>query len=1223
MIRPAGIGVNSETGHLYVADRGNGRISEFTSDGDFVKAWGWGVVASGPGDKPQNEKQEVAVSATGGNFSLVFSNPLEDGGSSKQTTGPIAFDATAETVKGALEGLESPVPGDVAVTGPAGGPWTIEFTGKYADTDVAPLEIANSTLTGTATVETLQGGANFEICDPVVGDTCRAGQRDGASPGQFTGPSAVAVDEAGDIYVFDQRSEGLENARVQKFSPAGEFLLMFGGEVNKTTSANLCTKADIGAGDECGAGVFGSADGQFSSGGGGRIAAGPGDTIFVGDQGRIQEFEPNGEFKGKVVGAVAAESVQALAVDGAGNFYVIYAGKDNVHKLTAAGAPATPSSFAVVGPVAVALDSAGNLYAVEDPSPIVGTPTADPRVVKFDPAGAKLIPTAEEVTKKEYFAQKSPFSLDGLATVLCKGEALYVSDSSGHISAYGEEPGCGAPAPPKAPAIEAQYAVSASTTSAVVKAEINPRGGPPATTYFVEYGLEDCAAISCTEQPLSPGEPLGSEGNTAVPTAGVVLSNLTPGAVYHYRFVAIKGESEFVVAGDDRTFVTHREGVPALPDGRAYEMVSPPQKNIGEIAPRGGINNSLLQASHSGEAVSYGSTTAFGEAPGAPSTSQYLSRRGEAGWSTQNITPPDQGGSIENPVRGLSPDLAIAALVVSEPPLCCNATPGVGNLYLRDNASGAFTLASDAAPKLSGPSYCLLYMGASADSSRVIFSAQGALTADAPEGNGWNLYEWSAAEGLQLVSVLPGGAPAPPREFTNFGPRWSECKTNRTIVKHAISADGERIFWTFDGTFEGAVNPLFARIGGSETIQLDAPQGGVGPGGGGEFWGASADGSKVLFTDKNRLTPGANPGDLYRYDFDAPEGTRLSNLTAAAQAANVKALVGASEDTGAVYFVATGVLAENDGASIDAKGQPEKAALGQNNVYLWREGEPLRFIARLASGEVDNSNFVSGPEFRTPRVTPDGEHLAFISAAPLTGYDNTSQADGSATRQVYLYDAGADELACASCNPTRARPLGPAALTNWKTPFEQARFLSDDGGRLFFESFDALVEADLNGARDVYQFERSGVGDCTGESPSFSAASAGCIALISSGKSGGGHSYFLDASGSGDDVFISTFQRLVGSDEDELYDAYDVRVGGGFPPPPPPEEPCKSAESCRLPAPPAPPVELPRTGAAGPSNPLHCHKGKVKRKGKCVKKPKKAKRKHQKRAAGRNRGAGR
>ena len=214
-------------------------------------------------------------------------------------------------------------------------------------------------------------------------------------------------------------------------------------------------------------------------------------------------------------------------------------------------------------------------------------------------------------------------------------------------------------------------------------------------------------------------------------------------------------------------------------------------------------------------------------------------------------------------------------------------------------------------------------------------------------------------------------------------------------------------------------------------------------------------------------------------------------------------------------------------------------------------------------------------------MTPSGTELAFGSVESLTGYDNTDQKTGEADAEVYLYDAtaegGAGKLVCASCNPTGARPIGSSVIDGSKfrprnsepggapssNNFSLQRNLSDDGGRLFFDSNDALVPADTNGRQDVYEYEAPGTGTCTSAASDYVAAAAGCIDLISSARSEGG-SYFYDASTSGDDVFFLTRAQLVGQDTDSLQDLYDARVGGGLASqnPPPPPAPC-SGESCR------------------------------------------------------------
>jgi hypothetical protein len=1098
---PRGVAVNPVDGHIFVGGGNNHRIDEFTAQGEFVKAWGWGV----------------------------------------------------------------------------------------AD--------------GTS--------AQLQTCST----TCFKGLS-GSGAGQFNFARSVAVDESEHVYVFE-----LQNRRVQKFDKDGNFLLMFGGEVNKTTGADICTKANLEAAQQCGAGILGTGPSEFSTGAvGNYIAVGPDGNIYVGDKGRIQRFDPSGTFLGEIqlTGELAGKTVQQLDIDSSGNFYAVFnefataAQNNRVWKLGPAGEELDPKTFAAINAGAVAVDVDNNLFVVEDP-PGFGSPATHARVLKYDPAASKLIPTKAEEENDEFFAQPSGnnIALQGLATDFCpEGErALYVTDRGGRLRAFGEPLKCRDPEPPK-PSIEAQYASSVGTESAVLKAEINPRFAA-STTYYLRYGLQDCNVGPCTDVPAPPGLPLGNSGGAAVPTAGIPIAGLTPGTTYHFRFVAISGAE--TVEGPDETFTTFRPVPdPFLPDGRAYEMVSPQFKNSAELAPRGRTTGGQMQASPSGDAVSYISGTAFGEAKSAPALSQYLSRRGPSGWSTDNITPPDQTGTLENAVRGFFTDLSTTALIVREPPLCCDAPAGLDNLYLRDNADGSLTLLTAGEPRLTIPrsDYCVAYGGASSDGSRVVFAAQGALTPDAPEGQGFSLYQWSEGGGLDLVSVLPGEVPAAPNQFTGFGAGMADgCRMGRRIVRNAISADGSKIFWTLGGGSGG----LFARVDGTQTVQLDLPQGGSGPAGTGVFWAASADGSRVLFTASGKLTPGAQTGDLYLYDFGQPLGIRLTNLTAGPSPAEMRGLVGASESGDSAYFVAKAVLASNDGAAIEPDGNVQKAKAGENNVYFWQQGQPLRFVASLAPGEADQASWTLGPEFRTARVAPDGEHLAFLTARPLTGYENIDQATGKAVNQAYVYDATAHELRCASCNPSGARPLGPSALTAWTLPFEQARFLSDGGERLFFESFDSLEPRDVNGKRDVYEFERAGVGDCDEESPTYSAATDACVSLISTGKSSS-ESYFVDASASGDDVFLSTRQRLTATDIDDYYDVYDARVGGGFPDPPPPIPPC-GGEACREAggAPPTP--QSPVTPSfVGPSDPIpaRCRKGKVMRKGKCVKKPRKAKPRHRK-----------
>jgi hypothetical protein len=1008
--------------------------------------------------------------------------------------------------------------------------------------------------------------------------TCFKGVQ-GVEAGGFKNPLGVAVDSSGDIYVVD-----FTNRRVQKFDPAGDFLLTFGGGVNQTkveeagsteAEQNLCT---AGSGDVCQAGTTGTGQGQFGAWRvGSFIAVGPSDIVYVGDENRVQEFNPDGTFNSELV-LPETGFVESLAVDPSGNLYV--GGEQElvpgIRKLSPSGTVLDTIGDAVNGqgepisvrPTALATDASGNLYEVDDQPE-----SAPPEVLKFNPAGEQ----------KASFGEGEFTASTGIGTNVV-GD-VYVTNftpTNSYVRAYGPLPSAFEPPPTVPPDIVSEYAASVGTTSAVVKAEINPHFFT--TTYYVEYGPADCAEAACAQQPAAPGTELVTQRQRAVPTSGVQLSGLTPGSVYHYRFVAISDAG--TVFGPDRTFKTYLPGSFNLPDGRAFEMVSPPDKNSGEAGfpgnPGGLVDPFFsvtpLQASLTGEAITYPSFTAFGDAHSAPAASRYISERGPAGWTTENITPENQEGFTRDPFRGFSSDLSLSAVIQREPKLDPAAVEGFENLYLRDDQSGeirALTTETPLGPDTGASSYCVGFAGASADSSHVIFVAKGALTPDAPEESGVSLYEWSAGQ-LSLVSMLPGEIPAQPSESAGFGAGGNGCQMNQSIVHNAISADGSRIFWTTGGQ-------LFARLDGNETIQLDAPQGGPGPAGGGRFWAASDDGSKVFFTSPNQLTADASPeslGDLYMYDVDAETLTDLTaDPTPGTDPPDVQGVLGASEDGAYVYFVADGVLQEG-------------AVAGQPNLYLWHAGDGVRFIATLSTTDSAIHNDTEVPRFskltgpfsswnpapsgQTARVTPDGRHLAFMSVASLTEYDNVDQLRDEPVSQVYLYDAEGSRLTCASCNPSGARPIGFSELPVWNTPYEQPRYLSDDGTRLFFQSSDALSLNDTNGTQDVYEFERDGSGSCSAESTTFSASSDGCLFPISTGTSGA-ESYFLDASSDGRDAFLSSRQRLFPADVDERYDVYDARIGGGFPPPPPPPPLCLG-ETCR-PAE-AAPTETPPSSSA-------------------------------------------
>jgi hypothetical protein len=741
--------------------------------------------------------------------------------------------------------------------------------------------------------------------------------------------------------------------------------------------------------------------------------------------------------------------------------------------------------------------------------------------------------------------------------------------------------------PKLAPAISGERVTSVGSNEAAVEAQIVP--GAPPTKYHVEYGTSTAYGTSTTAVSLGTG---GSAVRVIVR-----LAPLLSHTEYHFRFVAENeaGERD----GADQTFTTANSvsgSTSGLPDNRVYELVSSATENITVDDNQGGIglevNGDAECYTAKDHAAADGDALAYQAEPpptregtgllGEGKCNQWIAVRGATGWTATDVTPSD-GGETE-----------------AEKSLFSSLYDAVG----------------------------------------------GPLT-------------WS--------NPLPGGRPEPTSEAVVGGPA-SKAGAYSPDFSHAISSDGSRIYWTSVEVGseeiyipkklyleENATQPQSPIGPGGEctvsadacTIQVDAGEAkcvteGKCTSGGGLFWTATADGSKVFFTDPNKLTAKstAEPKEPDLYEYEVATG-RLTDLTVAATGhADVGAVIGASENGEYIYFQAGGVLASNTTANGETA-STERNIYGEGqNIYVLHDGV-TRFISLNRGDQVeafgsprwDYSNeymtdVSRGPNYRTAQVSADGRTMMFESTRRLTNYDGLPQNDGQGAVELYIYDASTGQISCASCDPAGAAqgsadggdggllPVAVNSSGSGSPSYGALRSMSASGARVFFDTSNSLVPQDTNGLRDVYEWERPAVvgeanNSCSASSGSYSEVNTGCVFLLSGGQ-GTDASYFADADAEGNNVFFTSREKLTPLAGDENVAMYDARVGGGF---------LELSTACTgtgcQGVPPAPPIfatpssvtyngvgnfePQPAVVAKPVVKPARCKKGTVRRAGRCVK----------------------
>jgi hypothetical protein len=1177
-----GVAVDSTTGDVYVPYQFGHQIDKYDSAGNSLFSWG----GEGPGAGTFNGEGPQAVA-------VDDNDPLSD------------FSA-----------------GDVYVAD-----WGYFRVEKY-NSEGKFLSMFGGEVNETKDGTPGATAAEKDVC--LATEKCTAGA-EGTGNGEFEwaydSHGILAVGPGGAVYVGDR-------ARVEVFEASGAW------------------KENISL-----AGL--SSEGKVTS-----LAVNTAGDVFVKDQGvaGVHEFEPDG-VEMQLEFDEGSESVEAITLDPSGDVFIAdSSGGLHVLKYSPAGKEleSFESSDAASKTRGIALSDAfgkealyvsyesGELriLAVPPAGPSIESESATPKLRGAATFEATVDPEGEATTYHFEYVDEADFLASGFAdasstTAAPIGSSFENQHAEASLPAKTLTPGvtyrwrvvainecetgktCAATGEerslPEEPAVrvEGPWAADVASTSATLAARIDPLGA--STEYRLEWGTSTAYGHVLSG---SVGEGIGY-----VPIS-FHLQDLEAHTTYHYRLVVTNEVG--TLEGADHVFTTQLGGAElTLPDGRAWELVSPANKKGALLQPLASFHT--IQAAAGGGAIVYESSDAIGENPvGKSNLSEILSERGPSGWRSEDIStprslPPEGTGPVgaEGGQYALfSSNLSVGLIELGEPsevrPLSPQATERTP--YLRnDSTCGSqpqtcytplVTPADVEPPSVHfggvNVSDDVNIAGGSPDLSHIVLRSPyalvaGAVTERTPTSAPENLYEWSGGR-LQLVNVLPNGESRPGAHLGYLNGATGE----EEVTAHSISSDGRRIVWSF-GQIGGL--ELFVRdMDAKKTVKIG--------GASADFQTMSSDGSRIFFREN---------GDLYELNVGTEVQTDLTanHGSGEADAGVQDAILGSSEegcDVGAagecnIYFVAKGVLA---GANVEGRAPVG----GDDNLYVLHDGAggwSTTYIATLSS-EDEHSWYANtiiyeeedpcdcrGVEHAhvSSRVSSNGRYVTFMSNRSLTGYDNTDAVSGQPDEEVYLYDAVAERLVCASCNPTGARPVGvldghqrllvdpqdvwgargeegataegehwlAGIIPSWWSVYEgatrggslyQPRSLSD-AGRLFFDSPDALVPQAANGLMDVYEYEPSGSGSCTPASSTFSERSNGCVSLISGGTSSQ-ESSFYDASESGDDVFFITASRLVPVDYDASYDVYDAHVcAAGAPctaaPVSPP--PCTSGDSCK------------------------------------------------------------
>jgi hypothetical protein len=531
--------------------------------------------------------------------------------------------------------------------------------------------------------------------------------------------------------------------------------------------------------------------------------------------------------------------------------------------------------------------------------------------------------------------------------------------------------------------------------SAVLSGSVTPFGQQ--TTYYFEYGVTAAYGNSTPAAGAGAGYDFRS-----VSTA---LSSLAAATTYHYRLVAQNATG--TTASADATFRTRVQSEPT----RAYEQVTPVDKH--------GMTLSVIgpyQAALDGNAILYSGRSAA-NLPGTASSTvsvAYAALRGESGWDLRQLDVAQlinytETANFES-TYAISADFT-HAFVSGVVALTPDAVEGTRSLYRRDLATGSLELVA------TGLNYGEFnqagldrYYGGTRDFSRILFTAPASLTPDALPGFE-HLYEWTAGQGLQLISKKTDGS-----QFS------AQNAPTRPPVVQFTSSDASRVYMA---AYDGA----YVRENGVTTLVSS-------PGQFTELLGVSPDGRYAVYWDF--ITR-----EVYRYDRES----EITQFVSTVSEGFPNNYLGMSANGSSIYWESVSGI----------------------ELYVWHEGvERQLAVADDIDGYFRDSGTAISPngryfEFSSPSLV--GQSYDNRNALAC--------ADGSTANrcnEIYLYDTQEESLNCISCPGDGSRSTGQASIRSGPTISRKGPLTVNDTGQVFFDTPTSLVASDSNGRRDVYEF---------------------------------------------------------------------------------------------------------------------------------------------------------